>query len=94
MVEAVIDVFREEYAIWEKEEDVKFVLCARLVNEFKLLNQNYAKYVEHEDIKVPENINDNEVVDVIRRKIQDEVRSAPEPDDYEELLDHIAKRSR
>jgi hypothetical protein len=47
----------------------------------------------NEDIKVPEDINDNEVIDVIRRKIQDEVRSAPEPDDYEELLDQIAKRS-
>jgi len=93
MVEAVVDVFREEYETWEKEEDVKFVLCERLVNEYELITKNYQQYVNNEDIKVPESINDNEVIDVIRRKIQDEVRSAPEPDDYEELLDQIAKRS-
>lgn len=94
MVDAVIGVFREEYETWEKEEDVKFVLCARLINEFELLNKNYDYYVNHPDIKVPENMEDNEVIDVIRRKIQDEVRSAPEPDDYEELLDQIAKRGK
>ncbi|MBO4950822.1 MAG: hypothetical protein J6E38_07400 [Clostridia bacterium] len=94
MVDAVISVFREEYETWEKEEDVKFVLCDRLVNEFDLLQNNYHLYVEHPEINVPERIEDNEVLDVIRRKIQEEVRSAPEPEDYETLLDHIAKRSR
>lgn len=94
MVEAVIDVFREEYETWEKEEDVKFVLCNRLVNEYDLLVNNYHRYVEHEGINVPTNMGDNEVIDVVRRKIQDEVRSAPEPDDYEELLDQIAKRAK
>lgn len=94
MVDAVISVFREEYHTWEKEEDVKFVLCDRLINEFDLLKSNYHKYVEHPDINMPENENDNEVLDIIRRKIQEEVRSAPEPEDYETLLDHIAKRTR
>ena len=94
MVDAVINVFREEYQTWEKEEDVKFVLCDRLVNEFDLLQRNYEKYVHHDDINLPEDINENEVLDVIRRKIQEEVRSAPEPEDYETLLDHIAKRSK
>ncbi|MBQ7969334.1 MAG: hypothetical protein IJ292_05890 [Clostridia bacterium] len=92
MVDAVIDVFREEYKTWEKEEDVKFVLCARLVNEFDLLERNYSRYVDL--VNLPENRNDCEVIDTIRRKIQEEVRSAPEPEDYETLLDHIAKRSR
>lgn len=94
MVDAVIDVFREEYQTWEKEEDVKFVLCDRLINEFDLLQRNYEKYVHHDDINLPEDMNENEVLDVIRRKIQEEVRSAPEPEDYEMLLDHIAKRSK
>ena len=93
MVDAVIDVFREEYRTWEKEEDVKFVLCDRLINEFDLIQRNYDKYVNNEEINIPENINDNEVLDVVRRKIQEEVRSAPEPEDYETLLDHIAKRA-
>ncbi len=94
MVDAVINVFREEYQTWEKEEDVKFVLCDRLINEFDLLQRNYDKYVDHPNINLPENKDDNEVLDVIRRKIQEEVRSAPEPEDYETLLDHIAKRSK
>ncbi len=94
MVDAVIGVFREEYETWEKEEDVKFVLCDRLINEFDLLQENYRKYAEHDGINVPSNMEDNEVLDVIRRKIQEEVRSAPEPEDYETLLDHIAKRAR
>ncbi len=93
MVDAVIEVFREEYKTWEKEEDVKFVLCDRLVNEFALLKHNYKKYVENEEMNIPEDINENEVIDVVRRKIQDEIRSAPEPEDYEELLDKISKRS-
>ena len=45
MVEAVIDVFREEYSKWEKEEDVKFVLCTRLTDELTLLKRNYALYM-------------------------------------------------
>jgi hypothetical protein len=94
MIEAVIDVFREEYETWEKEEDVKFVLCDRLVNEFDLIRSNYDRYVNQEGIHIPENMEDNEVLDIIRRKIQEVVRSAPEPEDYETLLDHIAKRSK
>ena len=91
MIDAVIDVFREEYKTWEKEEDVKFVLCGRLINEFDLLETNYTKYTQM--INLPEDKNNCEVIDTIRRKIQDEVRSAPEPEDYEQLLDHIAKRT-
>ena len=91
MVDAVVDVFREEYETWEKEEDVKFVLCDRLINEFDLLEKNYSRYVDI--VNLPENRNDCEVIDVVRRKIQEVIRSAPEPEDYETLLDHIAKRS-
>ena len=59
MVDAVIDVFREEYETWEKGEDVKFVLCNRLLNEFSLLKKNYKKYTNGE-FKVPENEDENE----------------------------------
>ncbi len=92
MVDAVIDVFREEYETWEKEEDVKFVLCNRLLNEFSLLKKNYSKYT-NSSFKVPENEEENEVLDIVSRRIQDVIRSSPEPEDYELLLDEIMRHS-
>ncbi|MBR5277652.1 MAG: hypothetical protein IKU23_00130 [Clostridia bacterium] len=88
MVEAVIDVFREEYSKWEKEEDVKFVLCTRLTDELNLLKRNYALYMKH--LRAPA-ASENIVIDIIQRKIRDVILSAPEPEDYEALLDKVAK---
>lgn len=88
MVEAVIDVFREEYSKWEKEEDVKFVLCTRLTDELTLLKRNYHYYVEH--LRAPA-ASENVVIDIIQRKVRDVILSAPEPEDYEALLDKVAK---
>ena len=88
MVEAVIDVFREEYSKWEKEEDVKFVLCTRLTDELNLLKRNYQYYIDY--LRAPA-ASDNVVIDIIQRKIRDVILSAPEPQDYEALLDKVAK---
>ena len=88
MVEAVIDVFREEYSKWEKREDVKFVLCTRLTDELTLLKRNYHLYVKY--LRAPA-ATENPVIDIIQRKIRDVIMSAPEPEDYEALLDKVAK---
>ncbi len=88
MVEAVIDVFREEYNKWEKEEDAKFILCNRLVDELNLLKRNYQFYVD--ELRAPA-ASENMVLDIIQRKIRDVILSAPEPEDYEALLDKVAK---
>ena len=88
MVEAVIDVFREEYSKWEKQEDVKFVLCNRLVDELTLLKRNYHFY--EKCVRAPL-AHENMVLDIIQRKIRDVILSAPEPEDYEALLDKVAK---
>lgn len=88
MVDAVIDVFREEYSKWEKEEDVKFVLCTRLTDELTLLKRNYQFYIDY--MRAP-SASDNVVIDIIQRKIRDVILSAPEPEDYEALLDKVAK---
>ena len=88
MVEAVIDVFREEYTKWEKEEDVKFVLCNRLTDELSLLQRNYHYYEKY--MRAP-GAHENPVIDIIQRKIRDVILSAPEPEDYEVLLDKVAK---
>jgi hypothetical protein len=89
MVEAVIDVFREEYTKWEKPEDVKFVLCTRLTDELNLLKRNY-KYYVNSALRAPA-ASENIVIDIIQRKIKDVILSAPEPEDYEALLDKVAK---
>ncbi len=88
MVEAVIDVFREEYSKWEKAEDVKFVLCTRLTDELTLLKRNYKLYEVH--MHAPP-ADENPVIDIIQRKVRDVILSAPEPEDYEALLDKVAK---
>ena len=88
MVDAVIDVFREEYTKWEKEEDVKFVLCTRLTDELNLLKRNYHLYMEY--LRAPV-AHENPVIDIIQRKIRDVILSTPEPEDYEVLLDKVAK---
>ena len=88
MVDAVVDVFREEYSKWEKEEDVKFVLCTRLTDELTLLKRNYQYYVDN--LRAPA-ASENMVIDIIQRKIRDVILSAPEPEDYEALLDKVAK---
>ncbi len=88
MVDAVIDVFREEYTKWEKEQDVKFVLCTRLTDELTLLKRNYQYYVDN--LRAPV-ASENPVIDIIQRKIRDVILSAPEPEDYEALLDKVAK---
>ena len=88
MVEAVIDVFREEYSKWEKPEDVKFVLCTRLTDELNLLKRNYRFYMECLRAPAP---NESLVIDIIQRKIREVILTAPEPEDYEALLDKVAK---
>lgn len=88
MVEAVVDVFNEEYSRWEKPEDVKFVLCTRLTDELNLLKRNYTHYVKY--LNAPP-ANENIVIDIIQRKIRDVILSAPEPEDYVALLDKVAK---
>ena len=76
---------------WEKPEDVKFVLCTRLTDELNLLKRNYHFYVEQ--LRAPA-ASDNLVIDIIQRKIRDVILSAPEPEDYEALLDKVAKEFR
>jgi hypothetical protein len=88
MVEAVIDVLSEEYAKWEKAADVKFVLCNRLTDELTLLKRNYPFYMDY--LRAPA-ATDNPVIDIIQRKIRDVILTAPEPEDYEALLDKVAK---
>lgn len=88
MVDAVCGVFDEEYTKWEKKEDVKFVLCTRLTDELNLLKRNYHWY--QEELRAPA-ASENPVIDIIQRKVRDVILTSPEPEDYEVLLDRVAK---
>ena len=88
MVDSVIEVFSEEYSMWEKENDVKFVLCTRLTDELNQLKKDYPIFEEYMNAPAP---TENPVIDIIQRKIRDVIMSAPEPEDYEALLDKVAK---
>ena len=67
---------------------MKFVLCNRLVDELNLLKRNYPFY--ERCLRAPA-AHENMVLDIIQRKIRDVILSAPEPEDYEALLDKVAK---
>ena len=67
---------------------MKFVLCTRLTDELNLLKKNYSFYEKH--LRAPKAC-ENPVIDIIQRKIRDVIIATPEPEDYEALLDKVAK---
>ena len=83
LVDAVIKTFRDELSTWESGNDVKFLLCKELKEQYFLLMENYAKYEKlHCNIKASENA----VLDIIFRKVRKVIETTPEPDDYEGLI--------
>jgi hypothetical protein len=62
--------------------------CNRLVDELTLLKRNYHFY--EKCVRAPQ-AHENMVLDIIQRKVRDVILSAPEPEDYEALLDKVAK---
>ena len=87
-MQALTDAAETEQRAMTEEEDVKFVLCTRLTDELTLLKRNYQFYVDH--LRAPA-ASENLVIDIIQRKVRDVILSAPEPEDYEALLDKVAK---
>ena len=59
-----------------------------MTDELNLLKRNYKWYVDY--LRAPI-ASENPVIDIIQRKIRDVILSAPEPEDYEILLDKVAK---
>ncbi|MBQ5711462.1 MAG: hypothetical protein IIV61_02500 [Oscillospiraceae bacterium] len=88
LVDAVIKTFRDELETWESVNDVKFLLCNILKEQFLLLMANYGKY---EQLNCGVDPRDNMVLDIIFRKIRSVVETTPEPDDYEELISGMRK---
>ncbi|MCQ2538945.1 MAG: hypothetical protein MJ114_00715, partial [Acetatifactor sp.] len=89
MVDSVVKTITDEIQLCEKAVDVKPKLCMVLVEQFMLLMDNYDKF-EKVNKKVP--AADNEVLDIIYRKIKNVFGITPEPDDYEDTLAEMKSR--
>ena len=86
LAEAVIAVFREELYKWEKASDAKFMLCDLLREHFILMVENYRKY---DTLNLGNPIADNEMIDLIYRRIRNAISTTPEPDDFESVLSEL-----
>ena len=91
LVDAIIKTLRDELCTWENENDVKFLLCQLLEQQYNLLMDNYEKYPQ---LRCNTNACDNAILDIIFRKIRRVVETTPEPDDYENLIAGMRARLR
>ncbi len=86
LVEAVIGILKDELNLWERQGDAKFVLCDLLEEHFKLLIENYRRYESlNRGVPAAENV----VLSLVYRKIRTEMSAAPEPDDFETVLQEM-----
>ena len=86
LVDAVIEVLKEELHIWEKAEDQKFLLCDLLGEQFELFMKNYKEF---ESLNMGTPASDNLVVSMAFRKIRNVLITTPEPDDYENIISEM-----
>ena len=91
LVDAIIKTLRDEVSTWENENDVKFLLCKVLEEQYNLLMDNYEKYPQ---LRCNTQACDNVILDIVFRKIRKVVETTPEPDDYENLIAGMRNRLR
>ena len=89
LIDAVIKTFRDELSTWESGNDVKFMLCDILKQQYFLLMENYAKY---EKLNCGIKAKEHPVLDLIFRKTRKVIETTPEPDDYEGLIRDMRAR--
>lgn len=91
LVDAIIKTLRDELSTWENGNDVKFLLCKLLEQQYKLLLDNYEKYPQ---LRCNTHACDNAILDIVFRKIRKVIETTPEPDDYENLIAGMRQRLR
>ena len=89
MVDAVIKTFEDELMAWEDKDDVKFMLCKILQEQYDLMMDNYEKY---ESLNAGLSSANNPVIDMIMRKITAVVESTPEPSDYISMIEKMKQK--
>ena len=91
LVDAIIQTLQDELSTWENVNDVKFLLCKLLEEQFNLLMDNFEQYPR---LRNNTTAGDNAILDIIFRKIRKVVETTPEPDDYENLIEGMRARLR
>mgnify|MGYP004521974279 CR=1 FL=1 len=89
LVDAVIKTFKDELGRWEHPDDAKFILCQILQEQFELLIDNYRSY---EKLRANTKLKDNAVIGTILRKIKEVMCAAPEPDDFEGIIQSMEEK--
>ena len=89
LVDAVIKTFKDELDRWEHPDDAKFILCQILQEQFELLIDNYRSY---EKLRANTKLKDNAVIATILRKIKEVMCAAPEPDDFEGIIQSMEEK--
>ena len=87
LVDAVIKTYRDELTLSEKKEEIKFALCDVLNRDFDLMIENVKKYNMLGGMKMEDSV----VINVVERRVKDVIASTPEPDDYEEMIEHMRR---
>ena len=87
LVDAVIKTYRDELTLSEKKEEIKFSLCDVLNKDFDLMIENVKKYNMLGGMKMEDSV----VINVVERRVKDVIASTPEPDDYEEMIEHMRR---
>ncbi len=90
IIDAIIKTFEDELLQWENKDDVKFMLCKILEEQYNILMKNYKKYPKLQGgFESPK---DNPVVDTILRKITHVIETTPEPSDYVSMIDKMKEK--
>ncbi len=89
IVDAVIKTFEDQLIEWEDKDDVKFILCDILQQQYDLLLENYEKYPKLSNGLSKQ---DNPVIETIIRKITAVIESTPEPSDYVSMIEKMKQK--
>ena len=89
IVDAVIKTFEDELLMWEDKDDVKFVLCKILEQQYNLLMEKYDKYPK---LRGGFEKKDNPVLEIILRKIRQVIEATPEPSDYVSMINKMKEK--
>ena len=89
IVDAIVKTLEDELTAWEPKDDVKFLLCRLLEEQYDILVANYEKYPT---LKNNVELKDNPVIETIFRKIRRVIETTPEPSDYVSIIEKMKQK--
>lgn len=86
IVDAVIKTFKDELSAWERPEDVMFLLCEILRQQYELFTYNYKRFY---NVNMGIGIEHSIVADTVFRKIKKILEDAPDIVDDDSVIDSL-----